>query len=330
MRLPIIALVLTCAAPAAGSQQDSRSTPGSDAAAAQRRNAETRFDHYSRRYGVTPQEAERRLHVMNALHAELPALQEKLERHERGNFANLWIEHEPALRVVVAFKRNAEATLRRYTSNPNFVARQVRYSMEELDAARADAERQLQRLGVPLGMSDSDEVGNDVDIVTRLEQPEVDRLLASGRLRLHPAVNVTGPKAIERSALSPEAARLVRIFPQDPNRSLGGTRELRYGTIILRDGCLRFDGAGDNESIIYFSAETGLKVDEVGRLAFTNRATGETRARVGEPLAMSGGAGRKITDPKITAPINAVCGAGSVVYGGWFESRAAFEGRMRR
>jgi hypothetical protein len=289
-----------------------------------------RIEHYARQYGISHAEASRRLQLMNQMHSELPRLQEQLARNERGNYANLWIEHEPAFRVVVAFKRDAEATLRRYTGNPVFVARQVRYSMEELEAARSDAEAQLRRIGAPMGMSDSDEVGNDVDITLRIEQPEVDKLLASGKLRLHPAVNLTGPKPLPFPPVSAEAAKLVKMFPQLKHRTLGGTRELGYGTIVLRDGCLRFDRPGDDDPFVLFTAEAGLGMDEKGRLAFINRETGKPRALVGEPLALSGGAGGNVTDPEITGPITAACGPGKVAYSGFFESRAAFDGRNPR
>jgi hypothetical protein len=181
-----------------------------------------------------------------------------------------------------------------------------------------------------MGMSDTDEVGNDVDITMLIEQPEVDKLLASGKLRLHPAVNVTGPKPLPFPAVSPEAARMVKIFPQRKLRTLGGTRELGYGTIVLRDGCLRFDRPGDDDPFVLFTAESGLGVDEKGRLAFINRQTGKPRVLVGEPLTLSGGAGGNITDPEIVRPINAACGPGKVAYSGFFQSRAEFEGRYPR
>jgi hypothetical protein len=315
MRLLLVATLssLLAAAPAVGFQ-----------------HRDDRIDHYAREHGISLEEAGRRLRLMNEVHAELPRLQQLFERHEKGNYANLWMEHTPTFRVVVAFKKDAEATLRRYTSNPAFVARQVRYSMEELEAARSDAEAQLSKIGAPMGMSDADEVGNEVDIVMLIEQPEVDKLLASGKLRLHPAVKVTGPKPLPYPAVSDEAARMVKIFPQRKYRTIGGTRELGYGTIVLRDGCLRFDRPGDDDPFVLFTAEVELGVDEKGRLAFINRETGKARVLVGEPLALSGGAGGNVTDPEIVGPINAACGPGKVAYSGFFESRAAFEGRNPR
>ena len=65
---------------------------------------------YARQYGVSLEEAYRRL----TLQDEIGDLGAKLARNEVSTFAGLWIEHEPIYRVVIAFTRNGKETLAPY------------------------------------------------------------------------------------------------------------------------------------------------------------------------------------------------------------------------
>jgi len=46
------------------------------------------------------------------------AINAVLQEREADTFAGLWIQHRPDYRVVVAFTRNAAATLAKYTNDP--------------------------------------------------------------------------------------------------------------------------------------------------------------------------------------------------------------------
>ena len=61
-------------------------------------------------YGVTLEEAVRRLRLQNAL----PRLEPELRKKEADTFAGLWIQHEPDLRLVVLFTRDGEKTIQPY------------------------------------------------------------------------------------------------------------------------------------------------------------------------------------------------------------------------
>ena len=112
------------------------------------RGPQTRAEAYAIEYGVSLAEAERRARLQSAMAPEIEALNRRLRAEQAGNFAELWVEHHGPWRVVQAFRRDAEATLRRYTRNPLFEARQVGRSPEELEAALQEVTAQLDRLGV--------------------------------------------------------------------------------------------------------------------------------------------------------------------------------------
>ncbi|GAA4457828.1 hypothetical protein GCM10023170_054760 [Phytohabitans houttuyneae] len=65
---------------------------------------------YARTYGVSEREALRRLRIQEAA----GTLNARLTDAEAATFAGLYIEHTPAVRVVVRFTRDAEQTLARH------------------------------------------------------------------------------------------------------------------------------------------------------------------------------------------------------------------------
>ncbi len=65
---------------------------------------------YAKDQDVPLEEAVRRLQLQESV-GKLGA---ELEANERDTFAGLWIEHEPEYRVVAAFTRDGEETIRPY------------------------------------------------------------------------------------------------------------------------------------------------------------------------------------------------------------------------
>jgi len=68
---------------------------------------------YARRYGVSTDEALFRLDLQNSF----PDLESQLESNEAATFAGLWIQHEPEYKIVVAFTRNGDETIKKYSSS---------------------------------------------------------------------------------------------------------------------------------------------------------------------------------------------------------------------
>jgi hypothetical protein len=66
---------------------------------------------YALRYGVSIDEALLRLELQNSF----PELEPQLESNEPATFGGLWIQHEPEYKIVVAFTRDGEKTIARYS-----------------------------------------------------------------------------------------------------------------------------------------------------------------------------------------------------------------------
>jgi hypothetical protein len=285
---------------------------------------------YARSYGVSEAEAERRMRLQREVGAQIGPIEARLRIEQGDNFADVWIEHVPEWRVVFAFVRDPEETLRRYTSDPLFVARRVDHSLAELRRGAEDAFAQLRRLGIP-AEGGVHSMENVVRIAVGIEQREVDALVAAGRLLVPQFVRIAGADALDPPEPVAEAARrFVRILPLARHRTGSETSELNVGTIVLRDGCFRLDGPAGDDPLALFGAETGVKLDGAGALTLYQRGRGGEAgdpARVGERMVLGGGAGREITDPGELAPIHAACGPAKVVYVGNPGSYAAFRRR---
>ncbi|HYJ31022.1 MAG TPA: hypothetical protein VEW25_11865 [Allosphingosinicella sp.] len=285
---------------------------------------------YAQAYGVSEEEALRRMGLQHALSDEVGRIRARLEAEQADNYADMWLEHAPEFRMVVGFVRDPETILRRYTSHPLFVARQVRHSLAELKAGADAAFAQLRRLGVPAegGVYVSD---NEVRIGVGVDQEEAAALVRSGRLRVAPFVRIVGADALDPAEPVSEAARrFVRTFPLARHRTGSETSELNIGTIVLRDGCFRLDGPGEDDPFAFFGAETGLRLDEAGYPTLYQRGRGShggEAARVGERMVLGGGAGREIGDAEIVADVHAACGPGRIVHVGNPRSYAAFRRR---
>lgn len=268
---------------------------------------------YAETYGVSLAEADRRARLQHEIANEIGRIRERLEREQAGNHADMWLEHAPEYRLVVAFVRDPEATLRRYTTHPLFTARQVEHPLVELERARDEAFVQFRRLGVPAG-GGVDVRANRVAVEVALAQDEVDALVRDGRVRVSPSVRLEGHRPLEgEGAVSAEARRFVRLFPQARHRTDAETQELNLGTIVLRDGCLRLDRPGADDPVAFFGAESAIRIDPTGHPVLYQREPGAAAGvRAGARMVLGGGAGRPIEDPELLAPIRAAGCAGPV------------------
>ena len=106
---------------------------------------------YAEDFGVSLDEAIGRLAGQEAI----DALDQELQSKESATFGGLWIQNEPKYRIVVAFTRNGEETIRPYVEGTAVAAivevRQVEKSLVELRRAREDAKEMVKELGFKPG-----------------------------------------------------------------------------------------------------------------------------------------------------------------------------------
>jgi hypothetical protein len=153
---------------------------------------------YAEMFGVSLDEAIRRLELSPSI-GELGAL---LEATYPETFAGMWIEHEPAFKVVAAFTADAEATLARHVAGTPLEtiaeARTYPISYKTLQETQMDLNQRL--LGVIPGVNST---GIDVRvnaIVIGVDDPAAFELaLAAAGIELPPYVAVIqeGPAILE-------------------------------------------------------------------------------------------------------------------------------------
>jgi hypothetical protein len=166
--LPFLSFALAASA----SAQDRPASPGRDRS----------LQHYAETFGVTVEEAERRQHHRWAV----VELDRRLKAGEPRTYAGLAKEHSPTYRVVVRFTGDAETTLRRYTSDPLFVAGTAPLSLVALHREHETAMRAMRASGIRY-VSRPEVTTGTITVV--VEDPAaLERLRASGAVLLSPKV----------------------------------------------------------------------------------------------------------------------------------------------
>lgn len=146
---------------------------------------------YASTYNVSSDEAARRIKIQN----EVGELDAKLTEQEPGTFAGLYIEHKPAFRVVVKFKGDGAAILRKYTQDPIYVPVDASETYAGLRAIQDSLAATLRSLNL--------KAWTDLDIETgrvKLYVPDttiVTAAVSAGTIKLSPLVDVL--KAVSTS-----------------------------------------------------------------------------------------------------------------------------------
>ena len=237
--------------------------------------------------GISVDEAIRRLKLQDPI----GTLSAELERLEADTFAGLWIQHEPEYRVVVAFTRDGEETIRPYVEGTPLAdlieVRTAEATYEELKAAQQEVHRLLDELGLS-SASGINIQENRVDVYV------TDRSLFDTKLR---EANARLPDHVEvitiYEPLGDEVPFAVTPvpgvhFPQLRMRSVGFMEALLVGKLIVKDGCLRVSASeGDRGHLIIWQPDYFLNSNE-GVIEILDR-NGEVVARVGEEIRMGGG-----------------------------------------
>ena len=146
--------------------------------------------HYAADFGVDVDEAVRRLTAQGGI-GQLGA---ELESNESSTFGGLWIQHEPEYKVVVAFTRDGEETVRPYIAGVPFAdiveVRKVDATLVELRNAQDRATAVVKELGVRAS-SGIDVKNNVVELyLPEAEKEKLDAGLRTSGLKLPDRVEI--------------------------------------------------------------------------------------------------------------------------------------------
>ena len=153
---------------------------------------------YADRYGVTPDEAARRLE----LGPEISMLQSELRRNEPETFAGLWLEHTPAYRVVVQFTDNGVETIRPYTQGSPLSQKVEVRSADLSEATLIESQDSVVQLGDELGIDNDSRVdvrNNKVEFYV-LDKAGLNSELNSRGISLAPEISVVQVDSLSKPA----------------------------------------------------------------------------------------------------------------------------------
>ncbi len=143
---------------------------------------------YAKDQGVSLEEAVRRLELQDPA-GDLGA---DLEANEWDTFAGLWIQHEPEHRVVVAFTRDGEETVRPYVEGGSLEdvveVREASATLTQLQEAQERAHDLVRSLGIRADSGIDVERNRAELYVTNRAQLESALQQANARLPEHVAV----------------------------------------------------------------------------------------------------------------------------------------------
>lgn len=214
----------------------------------------------------------------------LPMLR-RLKRAEMGNFGGVewrWDAGQEndglgRLTGVVFFRENPQQSLARYTADPLFIAAQGDFARTEQEqVARTWAERIGPDIASP-GFGNMSTPWLDIGITA--EEFAVRRAREGWSIPANLTLRFTGKDTLDLPMISADATDDVRVYP-GLDLPLRATPDIAtYDAIVLRDGCLFIDEAGDDDPLVLFSSQYGIYRDAEGFLAFRSRRSGD-RARL--------------------------------------------------
>lgn len=259
--------------------------------------------------GITPEEALRRLQLQDAV----GRLDASLTAEHPDTFGGLWIQHEPVYRVVVAFTRDGEATVRPYVAGTPLEAeievRAAEATLQELQAAQAAARRQLDALGLPFD-SGLNVPANQVELYVTDRSLFEQRTVEAGLTLPDHVVVVTTYEPVGTEPPFPVTPVPNVAMPQLRVRSGATPAALLTGTLTVENGCLRVREEGGDTSYLMIWQPDYYLSDRDGTLEVLDRG-GSVVAYVGAPIRLGGGAtsaGAAEFNPQLQAPIPPSCG----------------------
>lgn len=229
----------------------------------------------------------------------------RIQRGEPATFGAVWVEQKPVFQVVVTFTKDPEATLRRWTTDPMYVARLAPRTATEVNAAANRAFAALKRMGVGAnGGTDVKTATVKIDVLNDWER--VEAAVASGRLQLPPWVHLRPPAPL-RFSVPPPAPGAPYLAVAKPR---GGAEwmALAGGRLVVEDGCIRLKGGDAPSTLVIWRGNHALDSSRPGELRIVDRFSGSF-VRVGDEVELGGGGGDRLpVDPShLEGPIPPAC-----------------------
>lgn len=280
---------------------------------------------YVQQEGSTLDEAKRRLGEQEANLPVFQRLEERLKRLEPDNYVSARLNHQPDWSYTLYFKRDPEATLRRYSINPRFKAAKARFTLAEAQELAGQWGRRFAKANLDGVMMFPFE--NRVEMTVPVSERTFRQIAARGKWgAVPPELRLSFAPELEVPWLDPRVAKYLRAFASESVATTLQMQRGESGRVVLDNGCLRLATKGKAKGpLVVFHQETGIGLDAQGYLAAIDRRTGQAKGRVGEMWSWAGP--NPGTQFDGLEELKAKCGDGPIQNVGNPESEARFRKR---
>ena len=280
----------------------------------------------AREEGISVSEAESRMNPDDSTRRAALALDRRLKVAARGNYVDTRIIRDPRPRFVFYFRRDAAATLARYTSDPRFQAIDGGVPEAELRPLFDAWMKRFEPHRLVSGGSIRSFEG-EVEFDVGVSRSEFEPIAAREGWAIPPQLKLNFGREIDPTkAVAPDAAPFVRTFAR-ADRAPGAILSIaQRGRIVLRDGCFRLDDGKGGGPLVLFGRDTQLIRDEEGYLAVRSLNNPEGGGRIGEHMVWGGYPAGVESEPGMQA-LRTRCGSGPVMSVGEPTSAAYFRVR---
>jgi len=206
----------------------------------------------------------------------------EIKEKESATFAGHWIQHQPDYRMAVAFTKNAEATLAKYTDNPIFVAiERPGANQDTIDKQASRVFEALNKAGIGVASGHGNIQKGTYEI--QLIEDRVSELRDMARrseIFLPDWVELIPPPPFPHDApQTVTAPNRVKAFPQYKKRrdlgfsTLVGVSNIR-GELRLVDGCLKIKTKAYERNILWQKLHA-LDLSDTERVGVMSRRSGQ-------------------------------------------------------
>lgn len=240
------------------------------------------------------------------------ALNRRLRAGERGNYVGMRVVRDPKPRFAFQFRRNAAATLARYTRDPRFTSREGGLTTAELQPIFDEWWKRFEPYRL-VGGGAVYEFDGVVRFDMNIDEAAFREIAARERWVLPERLELKFSQPRNPRSIDPALTRYVRVFARQDRRPAIINQALLGGRIILRDGCFRLTEHDEGgEPLVIFGRDVELGLDADGYMVLKNTGSARAAPRIGERMTWGGPQGYSEADSNVKL-LRARCGADPIV-----------------
>ncbi len=189
-------------------------------------------------------------------------LDRRLKVAESANYVGVRVVRDPNARYAFQFRRDAAASLARYTRDPRFTTREGGIPTRELQPIFDEWWKRFEPFRL-VGGGAVYQFDGVVRFDMNIDEAEFRKIAARERWTLPERLELVFSPPRNLRSIDPALARYVRVFPREDRLPAITHQALLSGRIILREGCFRVaEHARAGEPLVIFGRDVELGLDD--------------------------------------------------------------------